>query len=180
MKRWGSYFSARKETSSEVTNMSWYLLHSKRKSLIIAAYLKIFLLFDRKDTWKQETTALGLHAIMCLMKTIGSPSSSCEMIIMRKYVKFSIKAPAFLMYVENPGGLSSSCEMIILRHNSYGGIMRVCMGIFTTALRNKKKSNSQLKILHLTSTEYRLLSDRLLRWRKPSLASYPFRGFLRT
>ena len=84
------------------------------------------------------------------------------------------------MYVENPGGLSSSCEMIILRHNSCGGIMRVCMGIFTTALRNKKKSNSQLKILHLTSTEYRLLSDRLLRWRKPSLASYPFRGFLRT
>ena len=28
--------------------------------------------------------------------------------------------------------------MIILRNNSYGGIIRVCMGIFTTALRNKK------------------------------------------
>ena len=84
------------------------------------------------------------------------------------------------MYVENPGGLSSSCEMIILRHNSYGGIMRVCMGIFTTALRNKKKANSQLKIFHFTSTVYRLLSDRLLRWRKSTLASYPFRGFLRT
>ena len=27
--------------------------------------------------------------------------------------------------------------MIILRSNSHGGIMRVCMGIFTTALRNK-------------------------------------------
>ena len=36
------------------------------------------------------------------------------------------------------GGLSSSCEMIILRNNSHGGIIRVCMGIFTTALRNKK------------------------------------------
>ena len=28
--------------------------------------------------------------------------------------------------------------MIILRNNSHGGIIRVCMGIFTTALRNKK------------------------------------------
>ena len=27
--------------------------------------------------------------------------------------------------------------MIILRNNSHGGIIRVCMGIFTTALRNK-------------------------------------------
>ena len=36
------------------------------------------------------------------------------------------------------GGPSSSCEMIILRNNSHGGIIRVCMEIFTTALRNKK------------------------------------------
>ena len=36
------------------------------------------------------------------------------------------------------GGPSSSCEMITLRNNSHGGIIRVCMGIFTTALRNKK------------------------------------------
>ena len=28
--------------------------------------------------------------------------------------------------------------MIILRNNSHGGIIRVYMGIFTTALRNKK------------------------------------------
>ena len=35
------------------------------------------------------------------------------------------------------GGPSSSCEMIILRNNGHGGIIRVCMGIFTTALRNK-------------------------------------------
>ena len=27
--------------------------------------------------------------------------------------------------------------MIILRNNSHGGIIRVCMGIFTTALRYK-------------------------------------------
>ena len=38
----------------------------------------------------------------------------------------------------NTGNPSSSCEMIILRNNSCGGIIRDCMGIFTTALRNKK------------------------------------------
>ena len=38
-------------------------------------------------------------------------------------------------------------EMIILRNNIHGGIIRVCMGIITTALRNKKNtSNSQKKI----------------------------------
>ena len=36
------------------------------------------------------------------------------------------------------GGSSSSCEVIILRNDSHGEIIRVCMGIFTTALRNKK------------------------------------------
>ena len=35
------------------------------------------------------------------------------------------------------GGPSSSCEMIILRNNSHGGIIRVGMGIFTTARRNE-------------------------------------------
>ena len=44
------------------------------------------------------------------------------------------------------GGPSSSCDMIILRNNSHGRIIRVCMGIFTTALRNKQNtSNSQKK-----------------------------------
>ena len=50
--------------------------------------------------------------------------------------------PAFKELFESSksttGGPSSSCEMIILRNNSHGGIIRVCMGIFTTALRNKK------------------------------------------
>ena len=36
------------------------------------------------------------------------------------------------------GGLSSSCEVIILRSNSHSRIIRVCMAIFTTALRNEK------------------------------------------
>ena len=36
------------------------------------------------------------------------------------------------------GGPSSSYEMIILCTNSHAGIIRVCMGIFTTTLRNKK------------------------------------------
>ena len=36
------------------------------------------------------------------------------------------------------GSPSFSCEIIILRSISHGGIIRVCMGIFMTALRNKK------------------------------------------
>ena len=61
------------------------------------------------------------------------------------------------------GGPSSSCEMILLRNNSHGGIIRVCMGIFTTALRNKKiRQILKKKIPRLTSTVYHLLSDRLI------------------
>ena len=37
------------------------------------------------------------------------------------------------------GSPSSSHEMIILRNNRHGEIIRVCMGIFPTALGNKKK-----------------------------------------
>ena len=48
------------------------------------------------------------------------------------------------------GGPSSSCEMIILRNNSHGRIIRVCMGIFTTALRNKKI----LQILKTNTSPY--------------------------
>ena len=48
------------------------------------------------------------------------------------------------------GGPSSSCEMIIFRNKSHSEIIRVCMGIFTAALRNKKiESNSQYKYLTL-------------------------------
>ena len=35
------------------------------------------------------------------------------------------------------GGPSSSCEKIILHNNSHGWIVRVCIRMFTTALRNK-------------------------------------------
>ena len=53
---------------------------------------------------------------------------------------FCLQYLAFYVFFKRDikGGSSSSCEMIILRNNSYGGIIRVCMGIFTTALRNKK------------------------------------------
>lgn len=51
----------------------------------------------------------------------------------------------------NPtGDPSSSCEMIFLRINSHGGNIRVCMGIFTTALRNKKI----LQILNKKTSTY--------------------------
>ena len=45
---------------------------------------------------------------------------------------------------------SSSCEMIILRSDSHGGITKVCMGIFTTALRNEKI----LQILNWNTSPY--------------------------
>ena len=45
---------------------------------------------------------------------------------------------------QSTGGPSSSCEMIMLRNKSYGEIIRVCLGIFTSALRNKKKHNQIL------------------------------------
>ena len=61
------------------------------------------------------------------------------------------------------GPRSSSCEVVILRKKSHGEVLRVCMGIFTTALRyNKDTVKFSTKILHLTSTLHRLLSDRLL------------------
>ena len=70
---------------------------------------------------------------------------------------------------------NSSCEMIVLRNNSHGAIVRVCVGIFSTASRNKNVKFS-MKIRHLTSTEHRLLSDRLLRWRETielSISRFP-------
>ena len=40
------------------------------------------------------------------------------------------------------GGLSLSCELIMLRNKSHGEMIRVCMGIFTHALGNKKYSQT--------------------------------------
>ena len=53
-----------------------------------------------------------------------------------------IRTPANLFhecekYAKDTGRPGSSCEMIILHNNSRGGILRVCMRIFTTTLRNK-------------------------------------------
>ena len=50
-------------------------------------------------------------------------------------------------------GSSSSCEMIILRNESRGGIIRVCMGIFTTALKKKIQSNSHTPSLSTRSSK---------------------------
>ena len=50
----------------------------------------------------------------------------------------------FHEFTRTTGSPSSSCEMIILRNKSLGENIRVCMRIFTTALRIKKElSNSQ-------------------------------------
>ena len=56
----------------------------------------------------------------------------------RQFGKNWKNRPNFKDVALGTGGPSSSCEMIILRNNGHGGIIRVCMGIFTTALRNKK------------------------------------------
>ena len=77
------------------------------------------------------------------------------------------------------GGPSSSCEMIILWNKSHGEVIRVCIGIFTTALRNKKNPfKFSMKIPHLTFTVHCLLSDRLLCWKEPILAIYLILGLL--
>ena len=57
-------------------------------------------------------------------------------------VEFHSVKPSF-----TTGNPSSSYEMIILRNNSHGEIIRTCMGIFTTALRNKKFSQKYLTLL---------------------------------
>ena len=74
---------------------------------------------------------------------------------------------------------SSSCEMIILWIKSRGENTKVCMRIFRTALRSKKRVEFSIKIPHLTSTVHRLLSDRrLLCWKVATLASYSFLDLL--
>ena len=74
---------------------------------------------------------------------------------------------------------SSSYEMIILCIKNHGENTKVCMRIFRTALRSKKRVKFSIKIPHLTSTVHRLLSDRrLLCWKVATLASYCFLGLL--
>ena len=48
------------------------------------------------------------------------------------------------------GGPGSSCEIIILRNNSHGEIIRVSVGIFTTAVRNK----NMRRILNRNTSPY--------------------------
>ena len=78
------------------------------------------------------------------------------------------------------GSPSSSCEMILLRNNSHGGIIRICMGIFTTAFRNKKIR----QIFNKNTSPYfhsvSLVIWPLTWWKEPILASCSFRGFQRT
>ena len=79
------------------------------------------------------------------------------------------------------GGPSSSCEMIILRNNSHGGIIRVCMGIFTTALRNKK-IRQILKKKYLTLLPQRIACYLIAYFdeKSPFERVVHFRGFQRT
>ena len=58
--------------------------------------------------------------------------------------------------------------------------MRVCMGIFTTALENKKIGQILTKNTSPYFHSALPVIWRLLRWREPILASYLFGGFLHT
>ena len=74
------------------------------------------------------------------------------------------------------GSPISSCERIILHNNSHSGIIRACMRIFMTALRNKKIR----QILNKNTSPY-FHSLSLIIWpltlmKEPILASCPFRG----
>ena len=69
---------------------------------------------------------------------LGMDSELYRRILCSKNFRTEGKILREAIAVFTTGGPSYSCEMIILRNNSHGGIIRVCMGIFTTALRNKK------------------------------------------
>ena len=58
--------------------------------------------------------------------------------------------------------------MTILRNKSHGEIMRVCIGIFTIALRNKKKS----QILNKNTLPYSI-SERPIQEAKNSSSKWP-------
>ena len=78
-------------------------------------------------------------------------------------------------HVRNKGTEHRTLSSVTLRAQApavrWPSCLWACMGISTTALRNKK-------IAHLTSTVHRLSSDRLLLWKEPILASYSFLGLL--
>ena len=69
----------------------------------------------------------------------GCRSSGCLVFMV---IQVGAEQCLFFSTRSRTDGLCSSCEMIILRNKSRGGIIRVCMGIFTTALKKKIQSNS--------------------------------------
>ena len=101
----------------------------------------------RKSPWKSEV--LDLRQIQTptseswrksWRKKKGYGSSGCLIFMV---IQVGVELCLFFSTRSRTDGSSSSCEMIILRNKSHGGIIRVCMGIFTAALRNKKiQSNS--------------------------------------
>ena len=105
----------------------------------------------------------------------GTPRSEHLWFKRKEFQIYSVQT----IYV-NTGGPSSSCDMIILHNNSHGGIIRVCMRIFTTALRNK----TIRQILNKNTSPYFHSVSRVI-WplslmKRTILASCPFRGFQRT
>ena len=67
----------------------------------------------------------------------------------------------------------SSCEIRVMAK-----LWEFVWECLQTLLWIKKYSQFSIKIPHFTSTVHRLLSDHLLCWKEPILASYPFLGLL--
>ena len=98
-------------------NIEWFSVHTNGVALRQIALQNI-----RRSSW--TLNCLALHEIFrCYGK------SSSLLVAGRDWCAKNS--------VCNTGDPRSSCEMIILHNNSHGGIIRVCMRIFTTVLRNK-------------------------------------------
>ena len=89
----------------------------------------------------ETNTDTNLRELKKILKEKKGRGSSGCLVLMA--IQVGIELCLFFSTRSRTDGSSSSCEMIILRNKSQGGIIRVCMGIFTIALRNKKiQSNS--------------------------------------
>ena len=113
----------------------------KRKlNLLISSMNKLYLI---KDLLESIWTLISLSDVLSVTKGGSSetllPGRAFDFVIFNIFLQKGGNSIS-----QSTGGPSSSCEMIMLRNKSYGEIIRVCLGIFTSALRNKKKHNQIL------------------------------------
>ena len=115
-------------TQAEMENFYFDLSKCKTKLLLLS-----FVPTADSTSKEMSMTFSPGSSNFCFLNSISS--RSC---LSRSPATLFYSRPLALWSRLVTGGPSSSCEMIILRSNSHCGIIRVCMGILTTALRNKK------------------------------------------